>query len=102
MVRLMYANYMNGLSAEFTAKQLTKMGVMAMKGGPFKATSVRQILTNITYTGNLLLQKEYTADPVTGKSKLNKGELPQYFVENHHEATIPMDEWQAVQDERQS
>lgn len=101
MVRLMYANYMNGLSAEFTAKQLTKMGVMAMKGGPFKATSVRQILANITYTGNLLLQKEYTADPVTGKSKLNKGELPQYFVENHHEAIIPMDEWQAVQDERQ-
>ena len=44
MVRLMYANYMNGLSAEFTARQLTKMGVMAMKGGPFKATSVRQIL----------------------------------------------------------
>ena len=101
MVKLMYANYMNGLSAEHTANQLTKMGVMAMKGGPFKATSVRQILANITYTGNLLLQKEYTADPITGKSRLNKGELPQYFVENHHEAIIPMEEWQAVQDERE-
>ncbi len=101
MVRLMYANYMNGLSAEYTARQLTKMGVMAMKGGPFKATSVRQILKNITYTGNLLLQKEYTSDPITGKSKLNKGELPQYFVENHHEAIIPMKEWQAVQEERE-
>lgn len=101
MVKLMYANYMNGLSAEFTARQLTKMGVTAMKGGPFKATSVRQILKNITYTGNLLLQKEYTADPITGKSKLNKGEMPQYYVENHHDAIIPMEEWQAVQDERQ-
>lgn len=100
-IRLMYDNYMKGLSAEYTARQLTQMGVTAMKGGPFKATSVRQILRNITYTGNLLLQKEYTADPITGKSKLNKGELPQYFVENHHEAIIPMDEWQAVQDERQ-
>ena len=99
-IKLMYANYMNGLSAEFTAKQLTKMGVTAMKGGPFKATSVRQILKNITYTGNLLLQKEYTPDPITGKSRYNNGEMPQYFVENHHEAIIPMEEWQAVQDER--
>lgn len=99
-IRLMYANYMKGLSAEYTARQLTQMGVTAMKGGPFKATSVRQILKNITYTGNLLFQKEYTPDPITGKSKYNHGEVPQYFVENHHEAIIPMEEWQAVQAER--
>lgn len=100
VVRLIYANYMRGLSAEYTTRQLNKMGVTAMKGGPFKATSVRKILVNITYTGNLLLQKEYTSDPITGKSKMNKGELPQYFVENHHEAIIPMQEWQSVQDEK--
>ena len=42
VVRLIYANYMRGLSAEYTTRQLNKMGVTAMKGGPIKATSVRK------------------------------------------------------------
>lgn len=100
VVKIIYANYMKGISAEMTEKQLAQMGVKAMKGGSMKSEVIRSMLKNITYTGNLLLQKEYTPDPIAGKSKLNKGELPQYFVENHHEAIIPMEEWQAVQDDR--
>ncbi|HAP5219313.1 TPA: recombinase family protein [Enterococcus faecalis] len=100
IVKLIYANYMKGISAEMTEQQLARMGVKGMKGGPMKNEVIRAMLKNITYTGNLLFQKEYTPDPIVGKTKLNKGELPQYFVENHHEAIIPMEEWQAVQDER--
>ena len=53
----------------------------------------------ITYTGNLLFQKEYTLDPISKKTRKNHGELPQYFVENTHEAIIPMETYQAVQAE---
>lgn len=100
IVRLIYDNYMAGLSAETTEKQLADMGVKSYKGKHFGNTSIRQILSNITYTGNLLFQKEYVADPISGKSKKNYGELPQYFVENTHEAIIPMETYQAVQDEK--
>lgn len=100
IVRLIYDNFLNGLSAESTEKQLAEMGVKAYKGGHFGNGSIRQILSNITYTGNLLFQKEYTVDPVSKKSKINRGELPQYFVENTHEAIIPMEVYQAVQDEK--
>lgn len=48
---------------------------------------------------DMLLQKEYVADPISKKRKKNRGELPQYFVENSHEAIIPMETWQYVQDE---
>lgn len=65
---------------------------------PTKA-NVKVILTNITYTGNMLFQKEYCEDPITKHRRKNYGELPQYFVEDTHEAIIPMDEWQAVQAE---
>lgn len=58
------------------------------------------ILGNITYTGNLLFQKEYVIDPISKKSKINRGELPQYWVENTHEAIIPMEVYQAVQAEK--
>lgn len=100
VVRLIFDNFLAGLSAETTEKQLAEMGVKSYKGQHFGNTSIRQILGNITYTGNLLFQKEYVADPISGKSKKNYGELPQYFVENTHEAIIPMEVYQAVQAEK--
>lgn len=101
IVRLIFDNFMNGLSAESTEKQLEEMGIKSFKGKHFSNSSIRQILGNITYTGNLLFQKEFVADPITGKSQINRGELPQYFVENTHEAIIPMEVYEAVQAERQ-
>lgn len=99
IVRLIFDNFLNGLSAESTEKQLETMGVKSYKGMHFSNSSIRQILGNITYTGNLLFQKAYIADPLTGKTKLNRGELPQYWVENTHEAIIPLETYQQVQKE---
>lgn len=101
IVRLIYDNFLNGLSAETTEKQLEEMGVKSYMGKHFSNSSIRQILSNITYTGNLLFQKEYVSDPITGKSKKNRGEMPQYWVENTHEAIIPMETYRTVQKERQ-
>ena len=100
IVKLIYNNYLSGLSAETTEKQLAEMGVKSYKGQYFGNTSIRQILGNITYTGNLLFQKEYVVDPISKKSKINRGELPQYWVEDTHEAIIPMETYQAVQAEK--
>ena len=100
IVKLIYDNFLKGLSAETTEKQLEAMGVKSYKGQHFGNTSIRQILGNITYTGNLLFQKEYVVDPISKKSKINRGELPQYWVENTHEAIIPLEVYQAVQAEK--
>ncbi len=99
VVRLIYANFLKGLSAESTEKQLAAMSVNSYKGGHFSNSSIRAILKNVTYTGNLLLQKEYNPKPGATCGKKNNGELPQYWVENTHEAIIPMETYQAVQDE---
>ena len=63
------------------------------KGQHFGNTSIRQILGNITYTGNLLFQKEYVQDPISKKSKINRGELPQYFVKT---PTKPSSRWRST------
>lgn len=99
IVRLIFDNFLKGLSAETTEKQLAEMGVKSYKGQHFGNSAVRQILGNITYTGNLLFQKEYTTDPISKKTRKNRGELPQYWVEDTHEAIIPMETYQAVQAE---
>lgn len=99
VVRLIYANFLKGISAERTEKQLEEMGVKSLKGGHLGNSAIRAILKNVTYTGNLLLQKTYLPRPGATSEKRNLGELPQYWVENTHEAIIPMETYQAVQDE---
>lgn len=44
-----------------------------------------------------MLQKTYTIDFLTKKKNVNKGELPQYYVENNHEAIIDRETFDAVQ-----
>lgn len=49
--------------------------------------------------GDALLQKTYTVDFMTKKKVMNKGIVPQYYVEDDHEAIIPKDLFYRVQEE---
>ena len=60
---------------------------------------MRSILTNEKYKGDALLQKKFTVDFLQKKMKTNEGEVPQYYVENSHEAIIAPIEWEMVQAE---
>ena len=82
VLRLIYKKYLNGISAEQTENQLREMGITTRAGEPFTGSTIRKMLVNITYAGSFLLQKEYVADPLTHHKKSNRGELPQYLVEN--------------------
>lgn len=99
IVRFMYREYMKGASRIEIGRMLMEQGIYTRQGYQWVDSNVKVILTNITYTGNMLFQKECCLDPITKQRKKNHGELPQYFVEDTHEAIIPMDEWQAVQEE---
>ncbi len=85
IVRWMYAEYMKGASRIEIGRWLNERGIHTKKGFDWVDSNVKVILTNITYTGNMLFQKEYSADPITKHRRKNYGELPQYFVENTHE-----------------
>ena len=58
---------------------------------------MRSILTNEKYRGDALIQKQYTADFLDKTRRKNTGEIPQYYVEEHHEAIIPPDLFDFVQ-----
>ena len=59
------------------------------------------MLQNEKHKGEALLQKSYTVDFLTKKKAINKGEVPQYYVEGSHPAIIDKDTWEAAQIERQ-
>ena len=59
------------------------------------------VLSNEKYKGDALLQKVYTTDFLTKKKKKKEGEVPQYYVEGNHEASIPPAQFDRVQKEMQ-
>ena len=63
------------------------------------ASGCVNILSNEKYKGCALLQKTYTVDYLTKKKKVNEGEIPQYYVEDNHEAIIDPDTFEMVQRE---
>lgn len=95
IVRLIYDNFLKGISAEKTEKQLEEMGVKSYTGDHFGNTSIRHILRQERYTGNTLFQKTYIDG---GKTKYNNGELPQYYAKNTHPAIISEETFNKVQE----
>ena len=57
------------------------------------------MLENEKYLGGALLQKNYTIDFLNKKRGKNNGTLPQYYIEDDHEAIIPKDIFMRVQEE---
>ena len=82
------------------AGELTKRGIKTPGGkDKWNQSTVWSILTNEKYKGDALLQKSYTVDFLTKKTKTNEGEVPQYYVENNHEAIIDPQIFELVQAE---
>lgn len=61
--------------------------------------TLKKILSNEKYIGDVLLQKTVTTDFLNKKRVVNKGIVPQYYVENNHEAIIPREVFMQVQEE---
>ena len=65
----------------------------------WRGETIRKILKNEKYMGDALLQKTYTVDCLTKKRVKNTGIVPQYYVSDYHEAIIPKELFEQVQDE---
>lgn len=63
----------------------------------WRAETVKSILTNEKYKGDALLQKTFRMDFLTKKSKINEGEVTQYYVDHSHPAIIDPEMFDAVQ-----
>lgn len=102
IVRQIFEDYLSGMGENAIAKKLIRMGIAPMRSERlWNRTSIRRILTNEKYCGNMLLQKTYTENYISKKTIENRGERTQYLVENSHEAIIPKAMFDAAQAERQ-
>lgn len=89
IVRMIYSLFLQGKAYNELARYLTDQNIPTPRGKKmWRVSTVESILKNEKYRGDAILQKTFTVDFLTKRSKVNQGELPQYHVEKSHPAII--------------
>lgn len=101
IVRRIYDYFLAGHNYEYISERLREDGIPTKHPGATWANrTVFNILENEKYCGDCLFQKTFIESPLTHRPIPNRGELPQFLVEDVLPAIIPREEWLAVQELR--
>ena len=98
LVRRIFNMFLEGFSLGRIARDLTKENVPTPTGKrTWWVGTVRGILSNEKYKGDVLLQKSYVRDFLTKKQVPNDGTVQQYYIQGNHEPIIPEEIFNTVQ-----
>ncbi|WP_341465307.1 recombinase family protein [Hathewaya proteolytica] len=101
LVRRIFRLYLDGNSSIKIAKILKAEGIKTVTGmDTWQPSVLDQMLRNEKYMGDALLQKTYTVDFLSKKRVKNQGIVPQYYIEDNHEAIIPRELFYRAQEEK--
>jgi Recombinase. len=100
IVLRIFSMYLSGKGFTSIANTLSSEGVKTPTGlDKWSAKSVRGILMNEKYCGDLVLQKKYHSDYLNKRTVENKGEKPKYHVTDAHDPIIDRETFVATQEE---
>ncbi len=102
VVERIYKMYLSGDTPENISRILRSEDIVfTNKKFTFSKNMIQNILTNIRYTGDAILQKTITVDCIAKKRIKNTGEeVPMYYVHNSHPAIISRETYNKAQEER--
>ena len=98
IVRKIFELYIQGNGVRKIKKYLESHGIKTVTGKTEWSTStIDRMLSNEKYVGQVLMQKTYTPNFLTGKQVKNTGQKEMYLVENAHEPIIDQETFDKVQ-----
>lgn len=98
IVRKIFDLYIQGNGVRKIKKYLESHGIKTVTGKTEWSTStIDRMLSNEKYVGQVLMQKTYTPDFLTGKQVKNTGQKEMYLIENAHEPIIDQETFDRVQ-----
>ena len=92
VVKVIFRRYLAGESAYSIAKALKERGIVGQYGIPMHESTIKDIISNISYTGTMILQKHYISE--NHKRKRNRGELTRYAVDDMYEPLVSVEEYE--------
>ena len=99
VIRFIYDLYLNkDMGVHKIAITLNKLNIQSPNNTRWGDSVVRHILTNVTYTGELLLGLYSMPINKCDGYKKNTGQYPMYHVENSHPEIISKEVFKAVQE----
>lgn len=93
-----FEEYSKGVGFRTIALNLNANNIPSPTGVKWCHASVRRIIINEKYVGDLRSGKYYSDNVISHKRKVNYGEKEQYFTSNHHEAIISRELWNKCQE----
>ena len=98
ILKRIYTEFINGFNYADIAAGLIADGVPTRRdGASWASTTVKNFLANEKYCGDCKFQKTFIQDPVSHKSVINRGELPQFLVEECLPVIIDKEMWSVAQ-----
>ena len=94
IVKKIFADVLSGKGTQAIADELNADGIASKKNSKWTATTIRAILANEKYTGDVIFQKTYTDENFN--RHINYGEVDQYMAPDHHEAIISHEDFDAA------
>ena len=91
VVRLIFEKHNQGMGLWSIAQMLDSLGIKPPYAQRWGALTIRYILRNERYVGDLLLQKTFISDHLSKKKLVNRGELPKYYVSEIYPTIISRD-----------
>lgn len=98
IVRFIFKSVADGIAPNVILKELAAMGAKTWRGYDFCYSNLNTILRNEIYIGDRRMQKCFVADPIKHNKVKNRGELPQYYISDCHEAIIDKETFDKVQE----
>ena len=98
IVIYIFEEYSKGIGFRTITLNLNELGIPSPTGRKWCHASVRRVITNEKYVGDLRSGKYYSDNVISHKRKVNYGEKEQYFTSNHHEAIISRELWNKCQE----
>ena len=100
LVRHIFNKYLEGKGLHIIARELRSEGYKTKNGNSeWTNKSIRTILQNEKYVGDLIQKKTITPDFLTHKRKTNNGEEEMVIIRDHHEPIIDRTTFDFVQSE---
>ena len=100
VVKEIYARFLAGASLRMIKDWLIESKIPnGRENSDWSHSTIKGILINEKYCGDVLMQKTYTTDCITHKVKKNNGERPMYLIQNNHPPIIDRETFDAVQAE---
>lgn len=98
IVKQIFSDYLAGKSMGRIAKVLQAEGLETVTGlSRWQESTIRGILSNEKYCGDVVLQKTFTEDYLTHKKRKNRGQLPMFHIQGNHTGIITKEEFDQVQ-----